>query len=75
MMEELCRLLVKINVRTSTSEFDGEYGVVPCLKHDRRKFGVFDFRKAFGIFDLCDVLAFRLEIVKYGRKLTSLPFR
>ena len=52
MMEEFFRLKVKINIRTSASEFDVEYRVVPCLKHDRRKFGVLDFGKAFGIFDL-----------------------
>jgi len=58
MVEEPHCLKVKSDVRTSTSEFDGEYGVVPWMKHNSRIFGVFDFRKAGRIFHLCGLPSF-----------------
>jgi hypothetical protein len=53
MMDEPHCLKVKSDVRTSTSEFNGEYGIVPWMKHNSRRFSVFDFRKVGGIFHLC----------------------
>ena len=75
MMEEPHRLKVKSDVQTSTSEFDSEYGIVPRMKHNSSRFGVFDFRKAGGIFHLCSLPSFQLRIAKYERTLTSLPLR
>jgi len=64
-MKELCCLEVKSDVWTATSKFDGEYGIVPWKKHNDAKFGVFDLGKAAGVFDLCFLLSFYLQVATY----------